>query len=346
METNTSKLTYDIVIATRNRPEALAISIPLMLSSQIKPSKFIVMDSSDNHAVVQSAVQEAVKDYQGEVIILHTNQPGTSRQRNIGMAHSSADIIIFPDDDSLFFNNTIDEILRIYNLDVAMQVSGVCPAEASYPPPEANLKQAYDQSKSETFKKAISGLRFKLERKFFLDPFLALGRELSRKHSSPEWLERENCVCVEYMTGFRMSFRAHVIKKVKFNESFTKYGLFEDTEASFGALQQGLLLGARNTKIYHHKFPGVRSNGQNLGFMQIFNRAYIIGKFRNDNSKIRSIFIRYALYKLFQYALVCTGKFQRERFLGAFKACKQYKRLLDARPQDIDKIYRETTSKP
>ena len=45
-------LGFDIVLATRNRPEALALSIPLMLSQSRQPGRLIVIDSSNDHAPV------------------------------------------------------------------------------------------------------------------------------------------------------------------------------------------------------------------------------------------------------------------------------------------------------
>ena len=54
-----------MVIATRNRPEALALSIPLILGQSRKPRKLIVIDSSDDHAPVAEAVAETVATARG-----------------------------------------------------------------------------------------------------------------------------------------------------------------------------------------------------------------------------------------------------------------------------------------
>lgn len=332
-------VTFDIVIATRNRANALELSIPLMLCSPLKPQKLVVIDSSDDHDAVVRAVQKSVSGYNGEVIIEYSATPGTSLQRNIGMAYSKADVIIFPDDDSLFFNNTVEVMLRVYQLDTEKQVSAVCSAEAETPPPEANLETAYAQSKTDTWKKAISALRFKLERKYFPDPFLRHGQLAAQKLIAPDWLEEENCILAEYMTGFRMSFRGEVIKKVRFNETFKRYGLFEDTDASFGALESGLIIGARNTQIYHHKFPGKRDNGLTLGFLQILNRAYIIAKHSANEPKTVKQLYMFSRYKVFQYAIAATGQFQRDRLKGAIAAYKSMSRLLNCSAENLDKTY-------
>ena len=54
------RLDFDVVIATRNRPQALALSIPLILGQSRPPEKLIVIDSSDDHAAVAGIVAETV----------------------------------------------------------------------------------------------------------------------------------------------------------------------------------------------------------------------------------------------------------------------------------------------
>jgi hypothetical protein len=45
-----------VVIATRNRPEALALTIPLILGQSRQPEKLIVIDSSNDHGPVADVV--------------------------------------------------------------------------------------------------------------------------------------------------------------------------------------------------------------------------------------------------------------------------------------------------
>jgi len=52
-------LVYDVVIATRNRAEALALSIPRLIAQSWPPSRLIIVDSSDNSAAVRAAVLAA-----------------------------------------------------------------------------------------------------------------------------------------------------------------------------------------------------------------------------------------------------------------------------------------------
>ena len=46
------------------------------------------------------------------------------------------------------------------------------------------------------------------------------------------------------------------------------YALVEDPDASFAAMRHGALVGARNARIYHHKFPGGRGDPYWLGVVR------------------------------------------------------------------------------
>ena len=117
-------LTFDTMIATRNRPEALAPSIPLILGQSRQPERLIVIDSSDNHTPVAETVARATRDWPGEVTVEHTD-PGSAYQRNRGLAHVRADIVFFPDDDSMLYPGTTEAIMRAYELDDDGKIAGL-----------------------------------------------------------------------------------------------------------------------------------------------------------------------------------------------------------------------------
>ena len=71
------RLGFDVVIATRNRAEALALSIPLILAQSRQPERLIVIDSSDDHAPVKAAVAQAAEGWPGTVIVEHS-APGSA----------------------------------------------------------------------------------------------------------------------------------------------------------------------------------------------------------------------------------------------------------------------------
>jgi len=69
---NTHKaLTFDIVIATRNRKDVLADSIPLMLTQSRQAESLIIIDSSDDHQSVKTLVESLTAQWTGKVTIVH-----------------------------------------------------------------------------------------------------------------------------------------------------------------------------------------------------------------------------------------------------------------------------------
>ena len=70
-QTEHVRLTYDAVIATRHRIEALKLSIPLLLAQSRPPARLIVIDSSDDHAPVAKTVRDVCTGWDGELIVEH-----------------------------------------------------------------------------------------------------------------------------------------------------------------------------------------------------------------------------------------------------------------------------------
>lgn len=333
------KLGHDIVIATRNRPDALILSVDSILSGQQRsPENLIIVDSSDENFKIVESIEKIRSKYNREIIFIKSPRANSSFQRNIGLEKADSDITIFPDDDSIFYPGAIDEIVRIYEKDNECLIAGVCAAEALVPPPTFPIQKAYRQNTTERIKKKFGYFRYKLEHVFIPDPFYLIGKNFIEKSKKISWLTDENAVKVEYMTGFRMSFRSNIIKKIRFNELFDSYCLFEDIDASFSAYNEGILVGARNARIYHHKFPSKRSNGFNLGLWQILNRAYISLKHSDECSTNKLRIFTY--YKMIQYLLTAYSQHGLERYRGARLATLNLKKLIKSKKNNqLDSEY-------
>jgi hypothetical protein len=336
--------TYTAVIATRNRPEALALSLPLLLAQSRAPAKVLVVDSSDpapaetNAATVGSCAAAA-----GCPVEYMTSMPGAAIQRNIGLAQVETDVVFYPDDDSFVYPGALAAMMRIYDLDTEGRVGGVCSAEAKIPPPGVfENHDTYSMRLSDQTRAKIAPLRYWLEDRLFPDPFARVAERLyARQDPAPTWLRTENAITVPSMTGFRMSFRVEAIRRRGFCEELGQYALYEDTDAGFGILDRQILVGARNAQIYHHKFPGRRANGRAMGAMQILNRAYVVARSGERDAEIRSAMRRFSLYKITQYALALPGggTFARERLAGARAAHRIAPKLFVTSPGSLAAAY-------
>ncbi len=343
-------LRFDVVIATRNRPEALALSIPLILSQSRLPEKLIVIDSSDDHAPVAAAVAKAVakaaQGFAGQVIVEHSEK-GLTRQRNAGLRHVTADVVIFPDDDSLMFPGTSEAMMAAYERDPEKRIAGVCSAESPTPPPGVLPETAYSMTGAQKREQRFAHLRNRIERYWSdLNPFIYMGRQLMDRAPAFDWLAEDDCVLVEWMTGFRMSFRSEYIKAVGFEPSFTGYSRSEDVDACFGVAKFGSFVGARRGKIYHHKFPTRRDTGYAMGVTSITSRAYVVAKHvvgcgftprqtRTAQAKLRA----YSRFKILGLALRAHQRFNRDQLRGALAAWRRLDDLMRVPVAELPERY-------
>lgn len=276
-------LTFDIVIATRNRPDALALSIPLMLGQSRLPQRLIVIDSSDDHAPVAKVIAETTAGHADvEVIVEHTEK-GLTRQRNRGLAHVTADVVFFPDDDALFFPGTSAAMMEVYERDTKRQIAALNPADSPTPPPGVLEAAAYDMTQAHKRMARTVRARTWLGRLLpDANPRFVIGSILLKRAPDLPWMREIDALIVEWMTGYRMSFRTEAIKAVGFEPVFGGYALFEDTDASWAVTDFGCVAGTHRGQIYHHRFPGGRANRYGLGAMGLANLAYLMAKHATD----------------------------------------------------------------
>lgn len=333
----------DVVVATRNRLVALQLTLPLWRRELGDRGRIIVVDSSDEHSGVVDGVAALTARGAGPVEVVR-GPVGLTRQRNVGLGLVTAPIVVFPDDDSVPFPGTLDAMLRVYALDTAWRIGAVCTAE-SPAPPEGVLQgpRAYEPTFGDRLKQRVAHARARLERRWAPDPFIVHGRSRYGAFAMPDWAASEDIVAVEWMTGFRMSFRTEVIRRIGFNESMSQYGLFEDVDASFGVWRTHLVVGARRGKIYHHRFPGPRGDPVRMGATQLLNRAYVVCRHAEPGSESRSGLLAYGRYKIAQYAAgAWKSGFNRGRLRGAVLAQRGVPGLLAARPEELDAVYQKS----
>lgn len=339
------QLGVDAVIATRNRAEALAVSVPLLLAQSYPLAKLIVIDSSDDHAPVAETLAAATQNWSGEVIVEHS-APGLPRQRNLGLRHVTADIVLFPDDDSLLHPGALEAIMEVYRRDRDGEVVGVAASEAFEPPSGALPEDAWKPSTVHRREAAWAPLRYRIDRRLQAsNPFFVLGGALQK--TPPSWLGAVRAVPVEYMTGFRMSFRTPAIKAIGFDETLTGHALGEDIEASFAVATKGTLVGARNAMIYHHRFPGGRGDGFRQGAVSVLNRTYIVCKHlaqsdlpRSRRARVLSLLTQYFRLRGLSYLARSRQKEARAQLRGMRRAAPLARRLRGLASEDLVPAYR------
>ena len=324
---------YDVVIPTRNRSDALKLSIPLILGQSRKPQRLIVVDSSDDHELVHRTIENIVSKNAVELIILHS-QANSALQRNIGLEYVDSPVVVFGEDDCLWWPGYAEAIIRIYEEDKNCDIGGVCGRETPQPPPNKDISSndIYRMKFSDLIRQKIGGFRHKFDYKFCPDPLWIHGRSRWNVRPLPEFLRNIDSAMVEFMGGGRSSFRPEVIRKYGFDAELGKYAgyaAYEDADASFQVLQEKLLVGAHDAHICHYKAPSRRASGFQLGFLLLFNRTYIICKYSPHGSQARRMLKRFGRYKLALYSTAIFDSFGRDRVRGTLAALNSMDELLN-----------------
>jgi glycosyltransferase involved in cell wall biosynthesis len=309
---------YDIVIATRNRFDALVLSMPLMLGQVPPPARIVVVDSSDDVSALPAALAALSKPAGVEVRIVRSD-PGLPHQRNVGLGHVVAPIVFFPDDDALWHPGFALHVLEVYARDHEGRVGGVGGTE-DYDRPDLPSTPQYRQTRSTRLIQRLTPRYHELEERLFAEPRVLAGRALMSRHTLPDWVDGDDIVAVDHVTGFRMSFRTSVIRRLGFDETLTGYALSEDVDASLGVWHEHLLLAHHGSRVLHYKRPGGRENGWRDGYLHIVNYVYVVAKHAPIGSPARRRMVPWAVYRSLMYAARIRGRPSWQRFLGALAA--------------------------
>jgi hypothetical protein len=285
-------------------------------------------------------------------------ESGMHHQRNVGLRHVRADVVFFPDDDALWHPGVAEAVMRVYERDRDGLIGAVCGASAREAPPgvlDASLGSGpgdrpagYDMAASDRVLHAVQPRRKRTEERLLPDPFIVLGRSQWATRAVPSWLSEENAVLVEYMTGFRMTFRTDVITSIGFDERLAirdGYPPCEDIDASLAVMHDHLVVGAERAQVYHHKMPGPRSRGYERGFTQVLNRAYVVCKHAPFGSPARRQVMPYSAMKTAIYLAGLTSAYGRQRLLGAATALRHIPALLAATPAQLGERYDDVVDK-
>jgi glycosyltransferase involved in cell wall biosynthesis len=332
---------YSVVVATRNRADALKLSLPLLVGQTRPPLEIIVVDSSDAPEAIRDVVAAVAVTTDIPLHYVHS-APGASLQRNIGADRARGAVTLFPDDDSLLFPDTMARIMAIYERDAEGLVGGVCGTEVARPP--CAIAGAAAASYERETKAGGAGVSYrrrrKLKARFVADPFGNLAERKYARLRTPDWLDEEEALLVHHMTGFRMSFRTEVIRRLRFDEGLGRYALFEDVDASLRTLDSHCLVAATGARVYHHKAPGRRDAERTLGAMHILNRGYILSKHQPLDRRLRSEAYLFSFYKVVGYGMGLSSRFGRDRLVSALAACRALPELFRAPPDRLESVYR------
>lgn len=107
-----SRLTVDVVVATRNRARFLDACLASIRAQTLQPARVVVVDdgSTDN----TDAVLDRWSADWPMLTVITVPQSGVSAARNAGIANSTADLVAFNDDDDLWHPNFLERQVSLF----------------------------------------------------------------------------------------------------------------------------------------------------------------------------------------------------------------------------------------
>lgn len=339
---------HAIIVATRNRLDMLRVSMPLFLSQSRQAARVIVVDRSDDHDAVRDLCEELGKGAAMPVEVHYGAHANLPAQRNQGLEHVEEDVVLFPDDDSLWYPDTAEKILAVYDADTQLRYGAVSANDVYVAPGDA-AANAPPRTERLTEHPAVMTVRNWLEAVLVPQPFEVYGRGRTRELEPSARADGLTHQLVGTIGGYRMSFRTPLARRLQFDPvlgSRVGYGIHEDKDMGLRVLEAGSLIAvAPGARVFHNVAPGKRANGFPYGFFHVLNYVYICRKVFPSQSRALRVTRRYLGYKVWLYSLRRSDEYAREVHRGAREALAEYDALMAASTAGLADRYAEISDR-
>ena len=229
-----------IIVPTYNRPRELKDCLSSILDQTVLPDEVVIIDDGNLPGIPLeerfSKAGIACRYFKKEV-------PGLTESRNMGVAVSTGDIVLFLDDDVVLFRNYLEEILNVYREDKAGLIAGVGGLIANIPP----LK----------WYRYIQNAYFIL----FLNKGFREGRVLKSGFCTELGVTEfrlKTISEVDFLSGGVCSYRRTVFKEFRFTDEYRKHALGEDKDFSLRVSGKHRLVVTPHAKLFHYNSPEMR----------------------------------------------------------------------------------------
>ena len=251
------------VIATRNREKSLSRTFESLLTQEVVPAEFIVVDASDDDVTNKLLTEFA--DRLGQSVAVRwfsADVPGAAPQRNQGVAQATKPFLWFFDDDIIFEPNCAERLWNAIESDRQLGGVNAMIVNQRYQPPGFISRAMFT---------LMHGRREKSFAGRVIGPAINLlpeDRDDLPEVVPAEWL---NTTCSIY--------RREALPLPPFDSFFTGYSLMEDVALSLRVGKRWKLANARTARVRHESQEGVhKQNARDLAKMELVNRHYVMTK--------------------------------------------------------------------
>ena len=267
-------MTLSIIVCTKDRPDELRAALRSIVAQSRLPDQIVIVDASGSEDSKRAA--EEVLAGSGTELVYEHASPGLTRQRNIGVAKSKGDIVVFLDDDVVLAGDYLEQICLGFASDPEGKIGGV-------------------MGFVEEERRVPTGMGKYFRRFFKLSRLEEYGRIETSGLGVLPFLNRKRPLPVEILWGGGMAYRREVFDTFSFDENLTGYALCEDVDFSFRVGRKHRLLYFPAAKLRHRVTPSSRRGPKELEEMRIvhlfyfFRKNYHFGRFRRSSLVLANI---------------------------------------------------------
>lgn len=351
-----SDLTWGLLIATKDRLDALQVCVQQALIQTRPPTEVIVVDASADWQNHRDEIAKILADYPKiHFQYFAAALPSLTVQRNQALDKAQADIVFMIDDDSFLFPDCAARIMGLYEADVDGVVGGIQAALSDTMPPGIALAQSRKvtgggSAPAKTGKNMFEHIRYVLRRHVFLmgmtDLFIPYQPK-KPKHALPKNMDQTDARVTELFHGCRMTYRRHVITQSKYDDLLRYYCPGEDLDASYRVSLTHQLLTARQAKLHHYTISTGRIDRYRTTVLSGVNQAVLLARYGHDTGKVRRAYFRLQRRRLLAEFLkdLLSKRFSFPQLRGLLASRKLARQAFEMSPAELAAWYPDMQEK-
>ena len=260
------KKTLSAIICTKDRLDAAILCVKTIYEQTRLPDELLVVDCSK-----LKQLEDELKQFLDKLKIkyIHTETPGLTRQRNIGIRESKGDYVLFLDDDTELDKDFLKEIIRAFEESGVENIGGVTGEVV------LEEKQGSSKRKILNFLNNTYATLFQLPR-YGNGKFSISGSSTTIKCNTVKDFTK-----VEFLCGCNMAFKRRVLQDFEFDEKLvgsTSGWIGEDDDVACYMKSRYQNIYTPFAKIKHNITPTARFNNYKHIKVMIENSHYLFKK--------------------------------------------------------------------
>lgn len=273
-----SALDFSIVVPTYNRALKLKTLLRSVLEQDALPKEVVIIDQNISRSTfdVASAVDREFLDKGIALKYLYLDKKSASRARNLGIDHSSGEVVFFIDDDIILLRGYIKNVLGVYeSFPDALGVQGVM----------LNYKPTYD------LESLLGRLENQLRRAFFLSYYRQNTWKVMPSINDVFPFPITALMPAERFQGC-CSYKRGILDDFRFDENLEEWSLLEDLDLSYRIYKskKGVLYVTPEARLIHEGETHMTSSLRSESYKKIVNRTYMFSKLMEQSPRNCAIF--------------------------------------------------------